>query len=154
MRSLTTAERIHAVEVIIDYVFRDKSLLLRALEAAGATMASQGNKRLALIGDAALRLVLYESRYENEASIGDNDIKGDMTNAQNTRATNENLAQIGFALTLNAQLQLNPAAQGVVPARLMATSIEAIIGAVYLDSKRDIMVTRRLVAHLRVMPTL
>ncbi|KAJ5665982.1 uncharacterized protein N7477_008430 [Penicillium maclennaniae] len=148
MPPLTTAERIHAVEVIINYVFHDKSLLLRALEAAGATIVSQGNKRLALIGDAALRLVLYEFGYENEASIRD------MTNAQNTRATNENLAQIGFALALDVYIQLNPSAQGVVHARLMATTIEAIVGAVYLDSKRDITVTRLLIAHLRVMPTL
>jgi ribonuclease-3 len=69
MPILTTAERIRAVELIINYVFHDKSLLLRALEAAGATMASQGNKRLALIGDAALTLVLYELGYEDEASI-------------------------------------------------------------------------------------
>ncbi|KAJ6109868.1 hypothetical protein N7486_002103 [Penicillium sp. IBT 16267x] len=59
MPPFTTAERIRAVEVIINYEFHDKSLLVKALEAAGATMASQGNKRLALIGDAALRLVLY-----------------------------------------------------------------------------------------------
>lgn len=42
---------------------------MKALEAAGATMASEGNKRLALIGDAALRLILYEFGYEDEASI-------------------------------------------------------------------------------------
>lgn len=69
MSPLTTAERIRAVEVIINYEFDDKSLLVKALEAAGATVASQGNKRLALIGDAALRLILYEFGYEGEASI-------------------------------------------------------------------------------------
>lgn len=69
MPPFTTAERTRAVEVIINYEFHDKSLLVKALEAAGATMASQGNKRLALIGDAALRLVLYEFGYEDEASI-------------------------------------------------------------------------------------
>lgn len=69
MPPFTTAERIRAVEVILNYEFHDKSLLVKALEAAGATMASQGNKRLALIGDAALRLVLYEFGYEDQASI-------------------------------------------------------------------------------------
>ncbi|KAJ5337364.1 uncharacterized protein N7506_005386 [Penicillium brevicompactum] len=174
MPSFTTAERIHAVEVIINYEFHDKYLLVKALEAAGATMAGQGNKRLALIGDAALRLVLYEFGYEDEASIREtpqyiliyfvipcpnvdenvNEMKGDMTNAQNTRATNENLAKIGFSLGIDAYIQLNPSAQGVVPERLMATTIEAIIGAVYLDRNKDIMVVRRLIIHLCVMPTL
>ncbi|KAJ5126326.1 uncharacterized protein N7443_009370 [Penicillium atrosanguineum] len=108
-------------------------------------MASQGNKRLALIGDATLRLVLYECGYEDEASIRD------MRNAQNTRATNENLAQIGFSLGLDVYIQLNPSAQGIIPGRLMATTMEAIIGAVYLDSNKDIMVIRRLIVNLRVM---
>lgn len=65
MPPLATDERIRA---IINYEFHDKSLLMKALEAAGATMASEGNKRLTLIGDAALRLVLYEVGYEDEAS--------------------------------------------------------------------------------------
>ncbi|OQD75521.1 hypothetical protein PENDEC_c007G02304 [Penicillium decumbens] len=148
MPPFTTAERIRAVEGIIGYEFQEKSLLLKALEAAGATAASQGNKRLALIGDAALRLVLYEFGYEDQATIYD------MTQAQNIRATNQNLAQIGFTLGLDVYIQLNPSAQGVVPGRLMATTIEAIIGAVYLDCNKNIMVIRPLILHLRVIPTL
>lgn len=77
-----------------------------------------------------------------------------MTNAQNTRATNENLANIGFRLGINVYIQLNPSAQGVVPMRLMATTVEAIIGAVYLDCKKNVTVVRRLVDHLRVIPAL
>ena len=75
-------------------------------------------------------------------------------NAQNTLGTNQHLGQIGFSLGLDVYIQLNPSAQGVVPERLMATTIEAIIGAVYLDSNKDIIVIRRLIVHLRVMPML
>lgn len=77
-----------------------------------------------------------------------------MTNAQNTRATNGNLAHIGLSLGLDAYIQLNPSAQGVVPERLMATTIEAIIGAVYLDSNKDIRKVRLLINHLRIMSQL
>lgn len=77
-----------------------------------------------------------------------------MTNAQNTRATNENLAQVGFSLGLDVYIQLTPSAQVVVPGWLMATIIEAIIGAVYLDCNKKIMVVRILIIHLRVMPRL
>ncbi|KAJ6034596.1 uncharacterized protein N7446_009348 [Penicillium canescens] len=77
-----------------------------------------------------------------------------MTNAQNTLATNENLARIRFSVGMDAYIQLNPSAQGVVPGRLMATTIEAIIGAVYLDRNRNTMDIRLLVIHLRIMPTL
>ncbi|CAG7955723.1 unnamed protein product [Penicillium salamii] len=145
MPSFTTNERIRAVEDIIDYEFVDNTLLEDALEAAGVTMASEGNKRLALIGDAALRLVLYQASYMLGYSIGQ------ITRGQNTLATNENLSEIGFNLGLDAYLRLNPSAQGVVPGRLMATTVEAIIGAVYLDSNKDIIRTSLLTAHLRIL---
>lgn len=167
MPILSTAERIRALEAILAYEFNDMALPRKALEAAGATMAREGNKPLALIGDAILRLVLYELHYEEEASIrlphyydvslhcviADKGI-GVMTNAQNTRATNENLAQIGFSLGIDAYIQLNPSSQGVVNERLMATTMEAIIGAVYLDSGKNVMTTRLVVIRLRVLGTL
>ncbi|KAJ5263819.1 hypothetical protein N7478_011424 [Penicillium angulare] len=144
MSYLTANDRIRAVEAIINYGFHNPQFIANALKAAGSSGAAQGNKRLALIGDAVLRLVLYELGYEEDRSIGD------MTSAQNTRATNENLARIGFSLGLSAFIQLSPSAQGVVPERLMATTIEAIIGAVYLDSGRDIMVVRALIRFMRI----
>lgn len=77
-----------------------------------------------------------------------------MTNAQNTRATNENLAQIGLSLGIDAYIQLNPSSQGIVNERLMATTMEAIIGAVYLDSGKNVMTTRLVVVRLRILVTL
>lgn len=71
MTFLTTAQRVNAVVAIINYEFTNIALLLTALEAAGASITQQGNKRLALIGDAALRLVLHEFGFENEYSIGE-----------------------------------------------------------------------------------
>jgi dsRNA-specific ribonuclease len=69
-----------------------------------------------------------------------------MVNAQNTRATNENLAKIVFSLGIDVYVQLNPSAQGVVPGRLMATTIEAIIGTlVDLEQVRGML---RLVPRL------
>ncbi|CAG8371369.1 unnamed protein product [Penicillium salamii] len=145
MPPLTTNERIRAVEAIIDYEFVDNTLLERALEAAGASFVSQGNKRLALIGDAALRLVLYEASYESGYSIEQ------ITKSQNTLATNENLSQIGFRLGINAYIGLNPSAQGFIPGRLMATTVEAIIGAVYLDSNKDVSRASLLTVHLGIL---
>lgn len=145
MTFLTTAQRVNAVVAIINYEFTNIALLLTALEAAGASITQQGNKRLALIGDAALRLVLHEFGFENEYSIGD------MTMALNTHATNAHLAGIFDNLGLDAFIQLNPSAQGVIPERLKATTIEAIIGAVYLDCNKDIMTIRQLILHLNIV---
>ncbi|KAJ6096104.1 hypothetical protein N7486_006850 [Penicillium sp. IBT 16267x] len=150
MPVISTAERIRAVEAISGYELNDKALLVKALEAAGATMAREGNKPLALIGDAILRLIIHELGYEDHAPID----KGIMTNAQNTWGANDNLAQIGFALGIDAYIQLNPSAQGIVPMKLMATTMEAIIGAVYLDSGKNVMVTRSVVIRLGILENL
>lgn len=77
-----------------------------------------------------------------------------MTNAQNTRATNHNLASIGFSLGIKAYIQLNPSLQGIVNEKLMATTMEALIGAVYLDSGKDVMTTRLVIIRLRILVTL
>jgi dsRNA-specific ribonuclease len=52
-----------AAEDVIDYPFIDKELLWEGLQAAGSNMAfryPEGNKRLAMIGDAVLKLVVLE----------------------------------------------------------------------------------------------
>lgn len=161
--------RISATEDIIDYVCRDKELLRKALAAAGATTDSQGNKPLALIGDGCMKVAFYERGYENEAATGSNPIdyalriqvypfanslKGDTSQTQSSCTRNENLIAIGRSLGLDSHIQLNPSAQGVVQPKLIATTMEAIVGAVYLDSNRDMGVVRRVVLHLGIMPAL
>ncbi|CAG8903497.1 unnamed protein product [Penicillium egyptiacum] len=167
MSTYLSAEDIRDVEAILGYEFHDKFLLDKAFEAAGATMAQGGNQRLALIGDAALRLVLYELGYESNEPTSETPstvlpfspsffvpvltVKGTMTMSQNTRATNQNLKRLGESLCLNAYFRLNPSAQGVAPKTMMATTMEAIIGAVYLDSGKDVMTTRVLVIRLGIL---
>lgn len=64
--------------------------------------------------------------------------------------SNENLKRLGELLGLNAYFRLNPSSQGVVPRSMMATTMEAIIGAVYLDSGKDMATTRALVNRLGI----
>ncbi|GLI76636.1 hypothetical protein PoHVEF18_004910 [Penicillium ochrochloron] len=66
-----SAQRIREVEEIIGYEFKDKSLLDRALQAAGFGLLREGNKPLALIGDATLKLIIRMMGYETNASIGE-----------------------------------------------------------------------------------
>jgi dsRNA-specific ribonuclease len=61
----------------LHYSFRDATLLEEALTAAGATVSScdvdgpvSGNKRLALIGDAVLRLSILDEWYPGGDSTG------------------------------------------------------------------------------------
>jgi hypothetical protein len=66
-----SAQRIRELEEIIGYEFKDKSLLDRALQAAGFGLLREGNKPLALIGDATLKLIIRMMGYETNASIGE-----------------------------------------------------------------------------------
>lgn len=60
------------VEVIIAYTFTDPLILWEALQAAGSTVRSagtrrfpDGNKRLAVLGDTVLKLVLVGEWYDS-----------------------------------------------------------------------------------------
>ncbi|KAJ5611808.1 hypothetical protein N7528_008913 [Penicillium herquei] len=130
--------KIEAVEGIIKYEYQDKRLLEQAFEAAGSTSRPEGNKRLAQLGDATLRLSLNLAGFEAKSLPRKT---GHITIALSKKANNENLASIGFAFGLDKLIILNPSAQGVVPKRLMATTVEALIGAVYLDSQKSIQAT-------------
>ena len=61
-----------AVENIINYNFNDPLILWEALQAAGSTSRSagtrrfpDGNKRLAVLGDTILKLVLVQEWYDS-----------------------------------------------------------------------------------------
>lgn len=65
------------VEVIIAYTFTDPLILWEALQAAGSTVRSagtrrfpDGNKRLAVLGDTVLKLVLVGEWYDSPDARG------------------------------------------------------------------------------------
>lgn len=65
------------VETIIGYQFTDPSKLWEALQAPGSPVSSingrritEGNKRLAMIGDSVLKLALVSKWYSGDGSRG------------------------------------------------------------------------------------
>ena len=69
--------KVHSVETILGYIFQDPNICLEAIHVPGAMITgfydrnlSQGNKRLALVGDAILRAVLMTKRYATGDSKG------------------------------------------------------------------------------------
>jgi ribonuclease-3 len=67
-----------AIDDIIGYHFNRETLRNEALLAAGASVSRkdvqgpvQGNKRLALVGDAVWRLVLLDGWYPEGSNIGE-----------------------------------------------------------------------------------
>jgi ribonuclease-3 len=67
----------NSIEDQVDYHFHDSTLLKEAFLASGASVSSveiegpvKGNKRLALVGDAVLRLAVLDEWFESGTSTG------------------------------------------------------------------------------------
>ncbi|PGH07240.1 hypothetical protein AJ79_06344 [Helicocarpus griseus UAMH5409] len=65
---LPTDDSIQAVKDIIGFKFHDRALLREALQAAGFA-STDGNKKLALLGDAVLKPVLVMEGFANSRGI-------------------------------------------------------------------------------------
>ena len=144
------------VEDIIGYSFNDPLILWEALQAAGSGIRSagdrhfaDGNKRLAMLGDAILKLVLVEDWY------GSLDVRGISPFLSTTVApasdtgperasdivgrvgSNANLNRLGRLHSLDEFICRNPSQAGYISQNTMASTVEAILGAVYLDRGID-----------------
>lgn len=98
----------------------------------GASLAT--NAKLAFLGDAVLELVIRERIWLNEADakIGDLSLRAD------TVSRNAALAQLARAASLGDYLRLGPGAERERDHdSVLATALEAIIAAVYLDETHE-----------------
>ena len=139
------------VESIIGYNFTDPLTLWEALQAAGSgnTSAgtrrfSDGNKRLAVLGDTILQLVLVKDWYDSTDARGipkflpftcllsDRGI-GQASEITQRVASNANLDRTGRLHGLDNLICRNPSQPGYISPKTMADTVEAILGAVYLD---------------------
>ncbi|RMY72591.1 hypothetical protein D0863_04427 [Hortaea werneckii] len=123
------------------YCFKDGNILFDALDTTGLRV-QQSNQRLALLGDAILKLIILDDWYPTGTPKG---------------AGNDHVASIGSNANLAAAARLhgievcvltNPGHRGPVSQATLATTVEAIIGAVYLDSEKDLDAVRTLLDAL------
>lgn len=61
---------------------------------------------------------------------------------------NTELERIGRQNNLEQLININPSQQGVISSRTITDAFEAIIGAVYLDSGKDLESVRLVIARL------
>ncbi|GFF29788.1 ribonuclease 3 [Aspergillus udagawae] len=147
MSHMSLDERAESVEDIIHYDFTNRAILYEALHSAGAlaktgrAYRSDGNKDLAQIGDAVLQLILVMDGYEAKAS------RGYINQIVSSVASNPHLAQMGSKAGLENLILINPSQASVSPG-VMAQTVEAILGAVYLDSEMDVQAVRAVMAVL------
>ncbi|MDR1789720.1 MAG: ribonuclease III [Opitutaceae bacterium] len=134
----------------LGHVFRDPELPRRALthpslaqERDGNTDAS--NQRLEFLGDAVLQLILAEALYRERPG----DREGDLSKHRAALVKGARLSEIALGLGLDHHLLLGAGEEQTGGRRRPAAledALEALVGAVYLDS--DYPTTRRVVLAL------
>ncbi|KAH8693223.1 putative RNAse III [Talaromyces proteolyticus] len=136
----TPGDRARYLERMISYEFNDKTLVNHALTSAGYALPVDGNKDLAMVGDAVLKVVLVTDGYT----------RGQINDVVSTKGSKVSLAEAGFRNGLDGFIYVNPAQGGHVSDGVMATAVEAIFGAVYIDSGRDITPVERAIAAFQL----
>lgn len=115
----------------LNYEFRNKQLLELALTQSGVN-ATQNNERLEFIGDRVLGLsvagLLYEM-YPNES-------EGELARRHAMLVSTETLGHVARQLGLDRQIKHGHMTAGRI-VHIMANAMEAIFGAIYLDSGFD-----------------
>jgi ribonuclease-3 len=136
------------LETRLDYRFRDPALVERAL-----THASYANEHapaldqegLAFIGDAALSLVIAEQLYAADPGAP----VGVLTPRRAGLVAGANLARWAADLRLGECVRLGRGEEmtgGRLRPSILATTLEAVLGAVYLEG--GLPAVRRIVARL------
>lgn len=119
----TTMHRIETCERIIGYRFRRPRYLREAL-----TTLHDHNQRLALVGDKAADVQLVARWYDDKKRPA----PSEWQLVRNTLVCNRNLAEVGMRVRIQDCTLTH-----CDSSKKIATTMEAIIGAVWLDSKRD-----------------
>ena len=121
------------------YTFNDRSLLETALTLPSFRVESEGfypdNQRLEFLGDAVLGLVCAQLLYESHPDIDE----GILTSLRSQMASGRALAAVAREINLGAHLRIGRGEErqgGRDREGALADSIEAIFGAIWLDSGR------------------
>jgi len=115
----------------IGYTFNEPNLLIQALTHRSAK--GQHNERLEFLGDSILGFVIAEALFEQFPKHDE----GDLTRMRSSLVKGVTLAELGRDFNLGDHLILGPGelkSGGHRRESILEDAIEAIIGAVYLDS--------------------
>lgn len=121
---------------VISYQFSQKNLLVEALTHPSLSKENKKQKnyqRLEFLGDKVLSLVIGEflmNKYPNE-------MEGDLSKRQAALVSCETLWQVALKIKLDEVLQLSAGEKklgGAKNKRNLENALEALIGAIYLDS--------------------
>ncbi|XP_076046437.1 endoribonuclease dcr-1-like [Oratosquilla oratoria] len=162
------------LERILQYQFTEKSFLLQALTHPSymANRATDSYQRLEFLGDAVLDYLVTGHIYSNFQKYS----PGEMTDLRSHLVNNETLAKVAvkhnlqkYLLHMSPQLQFGidtfiglmncgevyftredevDVFEDVEVPKALGDIVESLIGAIYLDSKRDLQVTWNVIYNL------
>ena len=123
----------------LGYAFRDPGLLLLALTHRSYAnenpqLAPAHNERLEFLGDAILDLVVSDLLYSRFPGLAE----GDLSKLRASLVAEPGLAGLARELDLGAALRMGrgeDATGGRAKASLLADALEAVVAAIYLDSR-------------------
>ena len=118
----------------LGYTFKESSLLLQALTHRSAK--GEHNERLEFLGDSILGFVIAESLYNQFPTENE----GDLTRMRSSLVKGVTLAEVARGFNLGEYLILGPGelkSGGHRRDSILEDAVEAIIGAVYIDSDME-----------------
>ncbi|KAF1352796.1 ribonuclease III [Lizonia empirigonia] len=142
---MNIAASLALVEHVIGHVFEDKLLGVEALNSDCQLVYCNQNHHdlrrnddLGVLGDKAIDLVLISKWYQKRDSQAGRPLsKGQLSDLQRDLVSEKSLADRGFDHGLDKHVIKNPGHYGRISNRMMANTVEAIIGAVYEDTNHD-----------------
>lgn len=127
------------LEERIGYRFRRAELLAEALRhssMSGEEADASSYQRLEYLGDAVLNLCIAELTFHRFSGAGE----GELSNARSAVISNRNLCHVGRAIGIPEALQTDPSVRGKgggVTPKMIADTVEAVTGAIFLDGGMD-----------------
>ena len=121
---------IEQLEKILNYHFIDNSLLELAL--THRSFQGENNERLEFLGDSILNFIIAEFLFKKFNLLSE----GDLSRLRSQLVKSETLSEIGISLQLGDYLILGEGelkSSGWRRPSILADSVEAIIGAVFID---------------------
>ena len=141
MMVMGSVPEIYDIQRALEYIFKKEGLLLEALTHRSFIQTSehvtaQHNERLEFLGDAVLGLVVSDSLVTLFPTFAE----GELSKLKAGLISRATLAKAAGRLTLGQWLRLGrgeETSSGREKHSLLANALEALIGAVYLDSGLD-----------------
>ncbi|KXT01131.1 hypothetical protein AC578_10895 [Pseudocercospora eumusae] len=142
------------VEVVTGYKFRDDEYLKAALRPGNAPLHGEPiyrcQQQLAIIGDALLKLIYFTHNFPDSS---EGSLNGPFDSISSNAALAFTAWNNGLAKAMDTTVpRANRAKYGessIKSAKVaVATMVEAVIGAVFLDSEQDLSVTKQAIENV------